>query len=111
MLVMSERFHDNLPTYEPWRERQEQDPLLETQKILREIEELMAKLIEQGDLDPVIKQSLRNKIANLMSILGINDRKEYLAFLNTFNNRVNRRRHEPSIPTDFPSLEQFRGNY
>jgi|SRR3989344_3989653 len=103
-----ENYRSSLPTYEQWREK---DPLLETQKILQEIDELMAKLAEQKDLDPQIQQALRASIQELMFSLGVKNAKEFIVFQRDFQTKVNRRRREPVFPNTYPSLDIFNGSH
>lgn len=80
----------------------EKDPLLEIQRVLQEIEDLIAR---PG------AEKYQAKIGELINSLGVTSRDEFREFQRDFKTKVYRRAHYPLIPDYYPSLEHFKNNY
>lgn len=105
---MSERFGGEI--YER-AYRVERDPLFEAKKLLDEINRLMAKVVEQGDLSSQQKQLLRAQVQTHLAALGLTDLAQLVDFTASVYQGVRERVKNPRTPSDYPHLEEFRRNY
>lgn len=105
---MSERFNEDI--YER-ASRVERDPLFESKKLLDELNHILAKLIEHGDLSSSQKQLLRAQIQAQLAKLGLTNLNQLPDFTASLYQGVLERIRNPKVPASYPNQEEFKYSY
>lgn len=106
-MSIGEGFSGGGERYRNRDERVEHNPLLETKKHLDQIQLLLAKINEQGDLSSQQKQLLRAKLQDHLFALGLTSLNQLADFSAQLYNAINDRTKNLQPPTYYPSKREF----